>query len=159
MTPRPRVSHFSDWASHVPWNPKMFSCGPLPSRIYPILHVHSWSWTQNVGLFLFFQLKVKSNQNHFEFDAVSDYINNPSWLQVTGKRDTHIFSVLLPVFGNDVGSIGTKTEALTVTTHVHVDPELFINLMGNQPQAENALQHTALLLSPSYAQSSHGWHF
>lgn len=76
-----------------------------------------------------FQLTVKSNQNHLASDAVSDYISCPSRLQVTAKFDVHICSVLLLLFDNDVGSVETEREALIVTTHFHVDPELFIKLM------------------------------
>lgn len=103
-----------------------------------------------------FQLKVKSNQNHFECDAVSDYISDPSWLRVTDKFDTHIFSVPHPVFDNDVGRMETMTEALIVATLFQADPRLFIKFMSNQPQAENALQNTAFLIFPSYLHSSYG---
>ena len=93
----------------------------------------SWSWTPNVGLDIFwFWLKVKSNQNHFEFDAIGDYISNPSWIQVTGKSDMQIFSAFIPLCDNNVERIGTQTRAPVVTTPFHVDPES-LKLMSNQP--------------------------
>ena len=58
-------------------------------------------------IFCWFGLQVKSNQNHFKSDAISDYISNPPWLQVTGRSDMQIFSVFISQCDNNVERVGT----------------------------------------------------